>query len=279
MARLIEHRYGKAGVRLLRMDRSREPHRLFEADIEIRLEGAFDEAYTAGDNSRVVPTDTMKNTVYALARQEPFEGPEELGILLARHFLTTKDQVRKAVVAVVERPWERFEEHPAAFLGGRGDRETATITGTETGEGLDVRVTQGVANLLILKSSDSGFEGFPRDRYTTLAEAADRILATRLTAEWAVGGTEHEWGRMRRRVLPALLDTFATHASRSVQHTLHAMAEAALEAEPAIDTIRLEMPNKHYLLADLSPFGLDNPNRIFVPTDEPAGMIEATLGR
>ncbi|HUE96769.1 MAG TPA: urate oxidase [Longimicrobiaceae bacterium] len=278
-ATIADHRYGKAGVRLLRLDRSGERHHLFEADVEISLEGDFLAAYTEGDNSRVVPTDTMKNTVYALARQRPFDGPEELGSLLARHFAETKPQVRRATVTVSARSWARHGDHPSTFVGGGDERATAEVVADAENGSSAVTVSQGIENLLILKSSGSGFEGFPSDRYTTLEETSDRILATRLAARWEVSGSDHDWEELRRHVRTALLDAFAGHSSRSVQHTLHAMAEAVLETSRSIDRIRLQMPNKHYLLADLSPFGLDNPNHVFVPTDEPAGMIEATLAR
>ena len=278
---VVDHRYGKAGVRLLRLDRSGPVHQLFEASVEISLEGPFDEAYAEGDNSRVLPTDTQKNTVYAMARTREFDSPEAFARILARHFVDTQEQVEQATAHVAEKPWLRHGDHPAAFVAGGDERFTTTCVATADGE----KVSSGIDGLVILKSSRSGFEGFPRDQYTLLKETDDRILATRLEARWdysdatGLAADTVNFADARQRIHKGMLDAFAEHDSRSVQHTLYEMAEAALASAPEIDRIFLRMPNKHYLLAQLGPLGLDNPNHIFVPTDEPAGMIEGTVER
>ncbi len=276
--------YGKTGVRLLRLLRGKR-HEVLETTLEIRLEGAFDEAY-AGDNSRVLPTDTMKNTVYALARELPFGSAEELCRLLGRHFLATQAQVSKATVYSSERPWQRYGEEPATFVGGGEERATATYVIERAADGPDgdfrETLSAGIANLLILKTAKSGFDHFPRDRYTTLKETQDRLLATRLEATWTYRRASPEdvdFVADRQRVYEALLQSFADHESRSVQETLMAMGEAALAAAEEVAEIHMVMPNKHYLLVNLEPFGLDNPNQIFLPTDDPAGRIEGTLRR
>jgi urate oxidase len=130
----------------------------------------------------------------------------------------------------------------------------------------------------VLKTTDSGFAGFPRDRFTTLPDTDDRILATSLTATWTYRQGSPDFGG-RDRIRAALVETFAAHISRSVQHTLYAMGEAALAACRDIVDITLAMPNRHHLLVDLTPFGVDNPNEIFVATDIPYGLIEATVIR
>lgn len=273
---IVDHRYGKAGVRLLRLDRGGPVHHLLEASVEISLEGPFAEAYSEGDNSRVLPTDTMKNTVYALARTREFATAEAFARLLARHFVDTKSQVERAVVRVAEKPWLRHGDHPAAFVAGGEERLTTTVSATAQAES----VSSGIDGLVVLKSSRSGFEGFPRDGYTLLEETDDRILATRLEARWDYADAGSiDFADARSRIHRGMLDAFADHDSRSVQHTLYEMAEAALAAAPEIERVFLRMPNKHYLLARLEPLGLDNPNHVFVPTDEPAGMIEGTVER
>lgn len=274
MVQLIHHAYGKTGIRLLRLDRANTPHRVLETTVEIRLEGDFAEAYD-GDNSRVLPTDTQKNTVYALARQEPFETIEELGLLLARHFLDGQPQVERATVELVERPWQQLGEHPDAFVGGGEERRTAQVVADRE----QTRLSSGIRDLLILKTSRSGFEGFPRDRYTTLKETADRLFATRLEATWSYREVGVDAASERRTIETAMLEAFAVHDSKSVQQTLKAMGEAALAASAAIEEIHLVMPNKHYLLVDLGAFGCDNPSCVFLPTDDPAGRIEGTLRR
>lgn len=295
---LLYNAYGKTGVRLLRLLRGPR-HEVLETTLEIRLEGDFAAAYE-GDNSRVLPTDTMKNTVYALARELPFGSAEELCRLLGRHFLATQETVSKATVTSSERPWARFAEEAATFVGAGEERNTVTYViergGAEDSDAGDARNTRdargagdfreqlaaGISNLLILKTAKSGFDNFPRDRYTTLKETSDRLLATRLEATWTYHRASPEdvdFVADRVRVYEALLQGFADHDSKSVQETLKAMGEAALAAAPEVDEIHLVMPNKHYLLVNLEPFGLDNPNQIFLPTDEPAGRIEGTLRR
>jgi urate oxidase len=276
LGNLSDHRYGKAGVRLLRLDRSTEPHRLFEATVEISLEGPFAEAYAEGDNCRVLPTDTMKNTVYVMARRHDVDTPEALALHLAKHFEAAQEQVHKATVQVSQKPWLRHGNHPAAFVAGGGDRDVATAV-AEAGS---VTVTSAIAGLVILKSSRSGFSDFPRDEYTLLQETDDRILSTSLDARWDYHDSESaDFAAVRSRIRRGMLDAFADHESRSVQHTLYWMGEAALAAAPEITRIHLRMPNKHYLLVNLEPFGLDNPNVVFLPIDEPAGMIEGTVSR
>jgi urate oxidase len=270
---LVHHAYGKTGVRLLRLDRG-ESHNILETSVEVRLEGDFAEAYD-GDNSRVLPTDTMKNTVYALARQERFDSIEALGLLLARYFISTQPQVARVTIELLERPWQPLTDAPDAFVGAGDHRRFARVTATPGSEVLE----GGLRDLLIMKTANSGFAGFPRDRYTTLGETHDRILATRLDATWRCCDCAGDARATRSSVEAALLDTFVSHASLSVQHTLAAMGQAALGACDTIEQIHLVMPNKHYLLANLTAFGLDNPNVIFIPTDEPAGRIEGTLRR
>jgi urate oxidase len=271
---LVHHAYGKTDVRLLRLDRSVEPHRVVELSIEIRLEGDFAEAYR-GDNGRVLPTDSMKNMVYVLARSSRVAGPESFGLELARHLLATQPQVERVVIDLRERPWAHYAGAVDAFVGAGDHRRTAVVNGGR--EGLAVR--SGIADLLIMKTARSGFSGFPAGPTTTLAPTDDRILATRLDASWTLADAEADAEATRSRVEAALAAAFIAHHSESVQHTLEAMGQAALTAAPEITQIHLLMPNKHYLLANLAPFGLDNPNLVFVPTDEPAGRIEGTLRR
>jgi urate oxidase len=274
---LTWNRYGKSRVRLVKVTRVRDPHELIDLTIDVQLEGAFEPVYVDGDNRSCLATDTMKNTVYALARREPIDRMEPFAIRLAEHFAATPP-VSRARISATEHRWDRLSAggrpHPHAFVQPGGEQWTAVVT--RDASGLSIRT--GVANLVVLKTTDSGFEGFPRDAYTTLAETADRILATSVTASWLyrVGTTDFA---ARDRVRAALVETFAAHDSRSVQHTLYAMAEAALGVCADVDEITLTLPNRHHLLVDLKPFGLDNPNEVFVATDQPYGLIEATIRR
>jgi urate oxidase len=274
---LGEHRYGKQSIRLVKVVRGANGHAVRDLTISATLDGAFERAYTDGDNSAVVATDTMKNTVYALARQHPIDHVESFALRLAQHF-TAMTGVVRAHIECVEHRWSRLSvggrPHPHAFVQPGGEQWTAAVTRDASGE----RVVAGVANLVVLKTTDSAFSGFPRDEYTTLAESEDRILATSVTATWLYRPGTSDFA-VRDRVRQALVETFAAHISRSVQHTLYAMGEAALAACADLVEITLAMPNRHHVLVDLQPFGLDNPNEVFVATDQPFGLIEATMRR
>ena len=272
--------YGKSGIRLVKVTRHPDRHDLKDLTVAIRLEGDFEKAHTVGDNSAVLPTDTMKNTVYALASEGSLEEIESFGVVLARHFVESHAPVSRARIEISEHFWERLD------VSGRPHRHAFRRAGEETrlarivlDRGGEPSVEAGIENLVILKTARSGFAGFPRDRYTTLKETTDRILATALSAIWSYVGSEHSFNVLWKAVRQTLLETFADHDSRSVQHTLHAMGEAVLERHGELRQIHLTMPNKHHLAVDLSPFGLPNENEIFVATEEPYGLIEATIAR
>ena len=277
MSDLSWNRYGKSRIRLVKVRRTRDPHELVDLTIDVQLEGAFETVYVAGDNGPCLATDTMKNTVYAMARQHPIDHVETFGSALAEHFLS-KPSVSRVRISIVEQPWGRLscggKPHPHAFVQAGAEHWTAVVTRDAGG----TEVVSGLANLVVLKTTDSGFSGFPRDQYTTLPETEDRIMATSMTAAWTYRPEASDFSA-RAQVRRALVETFAAHVSRSVQHTLYAMGEAALAACPDLAAITLTLPNRHHLLVDLTPFGLDNPNEIFVATDQPYGLIEATIRR
>jgi urate oxidase len=257
--------------------RSRDPHELVDLTIDVQREGAFEAVYVDGDNGPCLATDTMKNTVYALARQDPIEHVEAFALRLADHFLA-KPAVSRVRIGAVEQPWGRLsaggQPHPHAFVQAGAEHWTTVVTR----DAAAAEIVSGLANLVVLKTTDSAFEGFPRDEFTTLPDTADRIMATSIAAEWSYAPGPVDFS-VRARVRRALVETFAAHQSRSVQHTLYAMGEAALAACAAVTAITLTLPNRHHLLVDLKPFGLDNPNEIFVATDQPFGLIEATVRR
>jgi urate oxidase len=277
--RLLHHQYGKARVRVLKVTRAGVRHSLKELEVSVMLQGRFESSYTRADNSLVVPTDTMKNTVYVVARRKLGQQNEAFGLELGRHFLAMYPQVTRVEIGLAERAWDRLarrgKPHPHAFIQNRPGRPTARVVCSRSEE----TVEAGVEEVLILKSTGSGFAGFPRDRYTTLPETSDRILATKLKATWAYAAKPASYARANARILEAMLQVFADRFSPSVQVTLFEMGEAALKAAPEISRVTLAMPNKHYLLANLAPFALENPNEIFVPTDEPHGQIEGTVSR
>jgi urate oxidase len=278
---LRQNAYGKSGIRLVKVTRRGDRHDLIDLTVAIRFEGDWPRSYTDGDNSAVLPTDTMKNTVYALAADAPLDEPEPFGLRLAQHFLERNERLQIVTIDIVQHLWGRvmsstWREDGQSFVHRGPDVRTATIVRDRGKPSAEIRA--GIRDLLILKSSRSAFAGFPRDEYTTLPETHDRILATSLTTSWRYahevpfGGT---WAAIRQ----TLLDTFAAHDSASVQHTLYAMGRAVIDTIREVESIHLVMPNKHHLPVDLSRFGLPNRNEIFVATDEPFGLIEATVDR
>lgn len=272
-ARLASNAYGKAAIRLVKLVRGESGDRFNDCTVQVRLEGRFESAHTEGINTDVLPTDTMKNAVFALAHDATLDEPERFAHMVCRHFLDTAAAADRVTVELLLHRWERTGPH--GFIRGSEEVRVASVTATR--EGLEIEA--GLAGLGLLKTAGSGFEGFPRDRYTTLRETDDRILATDLSARWRYAGfppsCDSAWDKVRR----ALIESFMAHQSRSVQHTLYAMGAAALAACPELLEIDLTMPNRHHLLVDLTPFGLENRNEIFVATTEPHGLIRGTVAR
>ena len=280
MASLGENRYGKSRVRISRVTRHGDHHDFNEWSVRVLLHGDFDASFTEADNSKILPTDTMKNTVYSVARNSRAATIEEFSIELGDYLLANNPQVTKASVEIEEKAWDRMK------IDGELEPTTFKLGGPELHTVLAVResggpwsVTSGIDGLVILKTTKSAFTGYIKDKLTTLKPSTDRIFGTSATATWQYGITAPDYATVRSRVISALLTEFSAHHSMSVQHTIFDMGKAALDAAPEISKIKLTMPNLHHLLADLSPFGQDNPNHIFVATDEPHGYIEATIER
>jgi urate oxidase len=275
---LATNRYGKAAIRLVRVARGPAGDRVIDLTVAIALEGAFEAAHTDGDNSLVVTTDTMKNTAYAFAKDHLDGSIEAYGRALAEHFLA-EPQVETATVNVRSHHWGAIDvdgaPSPTAFVrGGEGTR-MATVTARPAG----VTIEAGIEDLVVMKTTRSAFAGFPRDRYTTLPETDDRLMATKVTAVWRYGSPEVEGDATFEAVRATLLEVFADHDSPSVQASIWVIARAILERHEEIEEVRLVLPNLHHWLVDLSPFGLENDREIYTPTTEPHGLIEATVRR
>ena len=279
-AKMVHNNYGKSWVRLLKIARRDDWHEIQNITVKISLEGDFTAAHTVGDNSKVLPTDTMKNTVYALADQTPeIEEIESFALRLANHFLTNNEPVTGVIIEIAEHGWTRMsfddKSHPHSFIKGGDEKHTTRVTATCVA----VAVESGLEDLVVLKTTNSGFVGFAKDEYTTLPEESDRILSTSVKATWRYDSPEAATESIRHEVRQTIIETFAGHDSHSVQHTLWAMGEAVLEKYSEIEEIFFSLPNIHFLPVDLSRFGLTNDKRIFLPTDEPHGLIEARITR
>jgi urate oxidase len=275
---LGQNNYGKSEVRLVKVKRDTGRHELRDLTVDVALEGDFEAAYVRGDNTGLLATDTMRNTVYALAKGQLTGSIEEFGLKLVDHFLEASPTVGRVRVRIAEHPWNRIEAngrgHEHSFVRGSGER-LAMVRGDATG----ARVEAGVDDLLVLKTTNSGWEGFLRDRYTTLPETSDRILATKITANWMYANADVDFDRLWSGVQRRILETFTDHYSPSVQNTLYRMGEAVLEAFLEIEKIHISLPNKHHLLYDLERFGMENAGEIFHATSEPYGLIEGAVER
>ena len=280
MARLGENHYGKSRVRVMKVMRHETHHAMKEWNVRVLLHGDFESCFTAGDNCRILPTDTMKNTVYSLARESQAATLEEFAIELVEYLLANNPQVIKASAEVEEKSWEPVLvdgiPHPTTYKLGGSELQT-TEAARERGHTL--KVTSGIDGLVILKTTKSAFTGYIKDKLTTLPESTDRIFGTRATVTWDYIDAPQNYADARATALATLLKVFADHDSLSVQHTLYDVGEAMLAAVPEIARVKLTMPNLHCNLADLSRFGQDNPNQIFIPIDEPHGYIEAVIER
>ena len=280
MIELAENRYGKSRVRLMKVTRHAHGNDLREWTVQVLLRGDFASAHIDGDNSKILATDTMKNTVYSLARSSKATSMEEYAIELIDFLLGRNPQVSSAEVQIASTMWKRLtvdgEPHPDTFMRGSNELQTTRV---ERAQGGAFKIISGLENMVVLKTAKSGFEGYIKESLTTLPETKDRLFGTAVRAEWVYVSDKLDYDAVRANIREVMLKTFAEHDSKSVQQTLYAMAESALTEVAEISEMELAMPNKHCLLVDLSRFGQDNPNEIFVPIDEPHGYIEARVVR
>jgi len=272
------NRYGKSAIRLVKVVRGPDRHQVRDLTVAIALEGEFTASYVDDDNTNVVATDTMKNTVYALAG-EHLTGPiEAFGMVLAQHFLDV-DQVDRAIVTIEEHRWTPIGSAPDAFTRDRSSTRTAVVDARRA----ETTIDAGIADLTVMKTAKSACSGFPRDEFTTLPETDDRLLATRATATWRYDPNALvlpvAFDALFSEISGTLLEVFAEHHSASVQASIWTIGRAMIERHPDVSEVTMTLPNLHHWLADLSRFGLPNDREIFIPTTEPFGLIQATVRR
>lgn len=273
---LAANQYGKAKVRLLHVSRDDPAHAITDLSVSVALSGDLTAAHLSGDNSAVLTTDAQKNTVFAFAQEHGVGEIEDFALLLARHFVASQPAISFARVTVEQFPWERLAGH--SFV--RSGREVRTATVSH--DGTDSWVVSGVGGLTVLNTAGSEFWGFARDRYTTLTETTDRILATAASARWRHASPAVSapcWADSYRAARDLMLEAFADTHSYSLQQTLFAMGQRVLDGRPEIAEIRLSLPNKHHFEVDMSPFGLENGGEVFYAADRPYGLIEGTVTR
>jgi len=282
MTSLVRQSYGKHCVRVSKIKRHTDgtTHDFFEAAIDIELEGDFAAAYLDGDNRNVIATDTCRNTVYALAKDDAVASIESFTCRLANHFVASYSHVDRATITGRQKIWHRLNESPHGFIGNDTETPTCKVVATRTDDTVALTISPGISNCMILKTTQSGFEHFHRDALRTLADTSDRILATNMTAHWIyLSGVSTNFNADRKSVREQLMARFLDHYSRSVQETLYFMGQAVIASCDFVQSITLTMPNKHHIKFNLEPLGRTNDNEVFVVTDEPFGFITATVGR
>lgn len=271
--------YGKSAINLSKITRHKTYHEFRQVSVNVSLQGDFETAYTLGDNTKILPTDTQKNTVYALAKEHFTASIEEFGLYLANFFCLNNPQISQATIYITEHLYSRIivdgNAHPHAFISNGHEKHVTTVVQNADGS----TVTSGIKDLLILKTSDSAFKDYIKERYTVLKETDDRILATQCEAAWIYNSTQIDFTNIFDKIRTTLLKTFAYHKSLSVQQTLYAMGEEVLKENNAVKEISLIMPNKHHTPFNLEQFGMENKNEIFMATDEPYGYITGTIVR
>jgi urate oxidase len=276
---LGHNQYGKAETRVVRVYRDHQnppaPHDLVDYDVSVALVGDFDAIHLEGDNANCLTTDATKNTVNAFAKEhgDAARQPESFGLALARHFVDDVEPVHRARVTLEMYPWRRLNAH--AFARDSGHVRTATVTY----DGSEAWVVSGVKDLVLLKTTDSEFAGFLQERYTTLPPTHDRIMATAVTAQWWQTDLDADWAASHADALATMTDVFAGHHSLALQQTMFAMGAALIERQPGVAEVRFSLPNKHHVVVDLRPFGLENANEVFHADDRPYGLIEGTIRR
>ena len=277
--RLGANQYGKAEVRIVKVTRTTPVHEIEDLNVTSQLRGDFSATHLTGDNALVVATDTQKNTIYGLAREHGIGSPEQFLLVLGRHFTRAFDWVTGGRWEAERYAWQRIvahgAEHDHAFVRSGQEVRTAVVVA----DGDERHVIAGLKELTVLKTTQSGFAGYPKDRYTTLPETSDRILATDVAARWRYDGAEVDYNTVYASVRALLLEAFAEKYSAALQTTLFDMGKRVLEVHPEIAEIRFSMPNNHHFVVDLSPFGLDNPGEVFHVTDRPYGLIEVVVDR
>ncbi|MGW1340995.1 factor-independent urate hydroxylase [Kribbella sp. NPDC002412] len=277
------NQYGKAESRVVRIYRDTPRHQIRDLNVSSALRGNFEDAHTTGDQRDVLPTDTQKNTAFAFAKEKGIGAIEDYALTLGAHFIDSAPAAEGARVEVEEYTWERIQvdgqEHDHSFVRAGSGVRTTVVNVEGRGDQRTSYVVSGIKDLVVLKSTGSEFHGYLKDKYTTLQETDDRILATSLVARWRYDHTEVDWDKSYDEIKALLLEQFAKIHSLALQQTLYGMGEAVLERHPEVAEIKFSAPNKHHFVVDLSPFGLENPNEVFIAADRPYGLIEATVVR
>ena len=272
---LGKNQYGKAENHVVRINRDTDRHEIRDLVVTSQLRGDLEEVHTLGDNAHCVPTDTQKQTVFAFAQQYGIESPEQFLLKLADHFTGELEWITGGRWAAQEYAWNRINDHDHCFVQHKDEVRTAVVVA----DGEERTVISGFKDLTVLKSTESGFAGYPKDKYTTLLETEDRIMSTDVATRWRYNTTDVDYDAVYENVKKIILTKFTDHYSKALQETLYLMGKAVIEAHPEIDEIKFSCPNKHHFVYDLGFCGLENDKETHWAADRPYGLIEATIQR
>jgi urate oxidase len=292
---LGQNQYGKAENRVVKITRDGDTHHIKDVNVSVALSGDLDDVHLTGSNANCLPTDTTKNTCFAFAKEYGIESIEQYGIELARHFVDSQPSIHRARIRLEEYSWERIAGSDAGskFIGSDEVKHSFVRKGQEirlaqvTYDGEKFEVLSGLKDLTVMNSTNSEFWGFIKDKYTTLQEDYDRILATSLSTWWRHNWTTADertpqWNKSYDQAKKHILEAFVETYSLSLQQTLFQMGSRVINNRTEIDEIRFSAPNKHHFRQDLSSFGLENDAKdgaVYWAADRPYGLIEATILR
>ncbi|GAA5990323.1 hypothetical protein JCM10908_007318 [Rhodotorula pacifica] len=297
MPHLALAKYGKDKVRVSRIVRNADgTHDFVEYIIRCLVEGDVERAWTHSDNSPIVATDSIKNTCNVFAKTSPYVlQPEKFALDLGLHFVTTYSHLSRCSVDIVQLKWSRInvkgKAHKHSFVRDGDEKRTVSVVvdATKGKNAITATCQGGVSGLLCLKTTESSFENYVFDKYTTLKPVDDRIFSTSVECVYnvpipssnftkqALAGLKIDFDAIHRSMVDTTLEIFATHNSASVQATLYIMCEKVLRDNADVADIKYELPNKHYIAPDLSYIGLKNTEpkdaEVFTPVDAPSGYI------
>jgi urate oxidase len=281
-----DNHYGKSCVKVAKVIKYPTHHDFKEFIVDIQLYGDFLNSFLIPNNENVIPTDTMKNTVYVLAKQHSMDSPVEFGIDLTSYFLNKFSHLSKVNVEITEIVWNRVvlddsKEHTHGFVDKQTHNHKCFVSNNK---GQEIEIKAGIVNLSILKTKCSSFEKFMIDEYTTLKPASDRIMATKANIFWRYDNTYDlksiDHNDIYHKVKKLTVETFVQHDdSKSVQHTINIIGSNILNFIKQIQNIEINLPNSHYLLSNIADFGFENDNEIFIPSSEPYGNIFASMSK
>jgi urate oxidase len=278
MPKIGSSRHGESRLRMLRVVRGGDRHDPKELTVSFSFEGNFAAAFREGRGEGLPPGEALKNVVHRTAREMGTSEIETFGLALCDRVLRGHPAVTRARVEITEQTWTRLDAggkpQGQAFTAGSPERRTAVVTSN----GKQAAVVAGIEDLAVMRTA--GFAPDPRDADESgIDDGLQRLLVGMLAARWTYSSPDVTFRPFRQGVRAAIIETFAWHASRSVPHTLYAIADVVLASYQEIADVTLALHERPYRPVDLFSAGIDNPDDLFVAAEEPLGVVEVTVER